>query len=279
MKRLFDLAICLATAPVWVPVMGLCALCLLLFEGRPVFYVSERRVFRKKAIRILKFRAMVRDADKVANRNTIDTQGVRFLNIPADSPLYTPIGRLIEKVHFTELPQVLHVLRGDMSIIGNRPLPENVISALREKIPHAEDRFASKCGITGPVQLVGRNRLTDEERLELEIEYCRLASQSYSMTLDVLIFVRTVLSVLGVIPFLTPRQTLDFMSKFDRTGGAGRPTDNANAVLKQGTNVLPLKLVERPSEAPAASVTLRSGEVEDNARRLTGTQELRKVIS
>ena len=183
-KRAFDLTVCVVTAPFWVPLMVCCGLLIWAFEGRPIFYISTRRVFQKKSIRLLKFRTMVRNADKVANRDTVPVAGVRFLNLRPDSPLYTRVGRLIERFHFTELPQVLHILLGDMTFIGNRPLPENVIACLRADFPSAEDRFLAPCGLTGPVQLVGRAKLSDEERLGLEVDYCRVVANSYSVVLD-----------------------------------------------------------------------------------------------
>ena len=212
-KRAFDVSVCLLTSFFWVPLMVLCALLIWCFEGRPVFYVSRRRVFRDKSIRLLKFRTMVRNADKLANRDTVPVEGVRFLNLPPDSPLYTRTGRIIERFHLTELPQVLHILRGDMTFIGNRPLPENVIACLRADFPYAEDRFLAPSGLTGPVQLVGRAKLTDEERLGLEVEYCRLVSNSYSTVLDFIILSRTVLSVLGIQRFLHPMETLRLLQR------------------------------------------------------------------
>jgi len=213
-KRVFDLTVCLITVPVWVPLMVSCGLLIWVFEGRPIFYVSTRRVFQKKSIRLLKFRTMVRNADKVANRDTVPVEGVRFLNLPPNSPLYTRVGRLIERFHLTELPQVLHILRGDMTFIGNRPLPENVIACLRADFPYAEDRFLAPCGLTGPVQLVGRAKLSDEERLGLEVRYCRVVANSYSVILDLIILSRTVLSVLGVQKFFeSAEETVRLMAR------------------------------------------------------------------
>jgi len=212
-KRAFDLIVCALTSVVWVPLMALCAVLIWSFEGRPIFYVSRRRVCGKKAIPLLKFRTMVRDADKIANRTTVPIDGVRFLNLPIDSPLYTPIGRAIERFHLTELPQVLHILRGQMSFIGNRPLPENVIACLKEAFPYAEDRFQTPSGLTGPVQLTGRTKLSDYERLQLEIGYCRLCSRSYSTVVDCTILARTVFSVLGIQRFLLPGEVFQWMGQ------------------------------------------------------------------
>lgn len=199
-KRLFDLAVVLLAAIVWVPVLCLCALSILLLDGRPLLYFSTRRVFRSKSMRVPKLRVMRREADRIANRQTLPFEaGVRFLNLPIDSPLYTPVGRVLERCCFTELPQLFHVITGQMSLVGNRPLPEDVICALREAHPSVEDRFLSRAGLTGPVQLVGRARLSDHDRLRLEIAYCRLCETSYSARVDFLILLYTVLIAMRIL--------------------------------------------------------------------------------
>jgi lipopolysaccharide/colanic/teichoic acid biosynthesis glycosyltransferase len=192
-KRAFDVAICVVTVWLWLPVLALCALLNFILNGRPVFYVSKRRIDSLRVVPIVKFRAMIRNAALVANRDTVPVRGKIFFNIPPDSALYTRLGRIFEKCCLTELPQVLHVLNGQMSIIGNRPLPENVTSKLQSRYPYARDRFLVKGGLTGPVQLVGRDRLSDADRLRLEIRYCKLCAESYSTTLDLLILLNTVL--------------------------------------------------------------------------------------
>jgi lipopolysaccharide/colanic/teichoic acid biosynthesis glycosyltransferase len=115
------------------------------------------------------------------------------LNIPRDSPAYTPIGRLIEQMGLTELPQLLHVVSGRMSLVGARPLPARVMEELKRIDPDAEDRFITRPGLTGPVQMIGRDRLSDVDRLSLEKEYCRLASSSrYTILLDLWLLAATV---------------------------------------------------------------------------------------
>jgi lipopolysaccharide/colanic/teichoic acid biosynthesis glycosyltransferase len=220
-KRVFDLSVCILAGVVWVPMLIFLAALIWCCEGRPIFYVSDRRVFGKKSIRLLKFRTMVRNADKIANRDTVPVEGVRFLNLPIDSPLYTPVGRLIERFHLTELPQLLHIVSGSMSFIGNRPLPENVIACLLQEYPDTEDRFLARAGLTGPVQLVGRTKVSDEERLRLETEYCRLCAHSYSVVLDFTILSRTVLSVLGIQRFLHVEEVFRLIRNQAAPVGAG----------------------------------------------------------
>lgn len=192
MKRAFDLVVGLSMALALLPILAVSAICLLVSEGRPVLYVSRRRVDQGPAQKIVKFRTMRRDADRIANRDTVPVNRTRFLNLPHDSPLYTPIGRFMERAMLTEMPQLLHVLQGRLSLIGNRPLPDNVVLSLSEAFPQTERRFLVRCGLTGPVQLVGRDNLSDAARLEIEIAYCEAVLRSYSVTLDFLILFYTV---------------------------------------------------------------------------------------
>ncbi len=214
-KRLFDLVVALVTAPLWLTAVGVSALAVWLREGAPVFYVSSRRVHLDRSERIVKLRAMVRDAERIANRATVKVKDTRFLNIPPDSALYTPVGRILERCHFTELPQFFHVLRGQMSVIGCRPLPENVIDCLRERYPAAEDRFLSRAGMTGPTQLVGKDNISDADRLRLEIDYAMRCMFSYSVLLDVAILAMTVFVASGLRrKGFTPAEVHKLMARF-----------------------------------------------------------------
>jgi len=192
-KRLFDIVFCLGTMPLWLPLLTVASLAVLVFSGRPVFYISRRRVFRSEVARVCKIRVMVRDAHLIANRRTVPVKAQRFLNLPLDAPIYTRVGRVIERYDLTELPQFLDVLRGKMSVIGNRPLPEDVIASLKEEFPFAEERFDSRCGLTGPVQLVGRQNISDADRLAVEVDYCKLVTTCYSLRLDVMLALYTAL--------------------------------------------------------------------------------------
>lgn len=217
-KRALDLLITVAAAVFWVPVLLVAGLAVLVFTGRPVLYRSMRRVSTTDVLRIVKFRTMVKNAESLVNRTTVPIENeVRFLNISPTSPLYTRVGRILERCGLTEIPQLVHVLRGQMSIVGNRPLPENVVAALREEYPNADDRFLTKSGLTGPAQLVGREELTDLERLTLEGAYCRACVRRYSIWLDISILFSTVLIVIGLHKGYTYQGVLDLIDRRSRS--------------------------------------------------------------
>jgi lipopolysaccharide/colanic/teichoic acid biosynthesis glycosyltransferase len=226
-KRVFDCVVTLLAAPLWVPVLAVCAVLILILEGRPVFYVSQRQTGLGLIRPILKFRTMVRNADKILNRDTVPIRGTRFLNIPGNSSIYTPIGRIIERLALTELPQLLSVLSGDMSLVGSRPLPSNVMNSLRATYDYADSRFLTKAGLTGPVQLVGRDTISDADRLTIEIEYCRIAAgEGYRMRLDLWLLISTVLVVAAPRQLLTVAQVRQKMrrlasSRFRESGAVG----------------------------------------------------------
>lgn len=197
-KRTFDCVVTLLAAPAWLPILLLCALAILVLDGRPVLYVSKRRVSISRDQAVLKFRTMRRGADKLVNRDTVAINGTRFLNIPINSAVYTPVGRRVERMALTELPQLLHVLAGSMSLVGNRPLPARVIDVLREAHPEVDERFSSPAGLVGPVQLIGRDNLSDADRLSLETQYCRIAaSDAYTAALDFRLLCGTLYVVLS----------------------------------------------------------------------------------
>lgn len=215
-KRVFDLFVAVTAAIAWVPVLLGASLMVLLMSGRPVFYRSNRWVRNGEMVRTIKFRTMVKNADKLVNRTTVPVEGVRFLNIPPDSPLYTRPGRILEGLGLTEIPQLIHVLRGEMSIVGNRPLPDAVMKCLREEFPYADDRFLTPAGLTGPVQLVGRDSLSDSERLRIEGAYCRAVLHGYRLRLDFTVLLSTVLIVAHLKKPLDYQGVMDLIDRHTR---------------------------------------------------------------
>lgn len=220
-KRTFDVLVTLAAAPTWIPALLLTAAAIALSEGLPVFYVSRRVVSPGRTAPIIKFRTMVRNADKVYNRATVPvTEGVRFLNVPPDSELYTRVGRTIERLAFTEIPQLLLVLKGDMSLVGSRPLPEAVMASLREAHADVDGRLLTPAGMTGPAQLVGRERMSDRQRLDIEKAYCRIASTANTWKLDFLILLFTVLHALRLKHPMKVDEVRAFMVRHGGLGNA-----------------------------------------------------------
>ena len=211
-KRALDLLVAILFLPLWGSVLVIVGAANLAANGLPVFYVSRRRVYGGHSAAVIKFRTMVRKADRIANRETVPVTDQRFLNIGLDSPLYTPLGRVIERCFLTEVPQFLNVLTGSMSLIGNRPLPEDVISALKEVYPDAEQRFATRCGLSGPVQLVGRDVISDGDRLRLEIAYARRCVRAYSVILDLMLALQTLLILARI---RRPMSVADMAARLD----------------------------------------------------------------
>jgi lipopolysaccharide/colanic/teichoic acid biosynthesis glycosyltransferase len=220
-KRMFDIVLCLATIWLWLPLIIVCALLNFILNGRPVFYPSIRRVHNRTQVPVIKLRAMVRNADKIVNRDTVPVSDKIFLNIPTDSALYTPLGRFFETLWLTELPQLLNVLAGQMSLVGNRPLPENVVAKLRARYPYAEDRFWINAGLTGPSQLVGRDNLSDRERLSLEIKYCKACLESYSVRMDFMILLYTALIGLRLSKKLSMHQVEQLLDRYSASSLTG----------------------------------------------------------
>ena len=212
-KRIFDLVVTILTSVTWIPVIFIFAMINLAREGFPIFYSSRRRVSETEIRTVYKFRTMVRHAENIYNRDVVPMNNVRFLNTPISSPLYTRTGLLIEKYTLTELPQFINVLQGYMSIVGNRPLPENVVESLSDEYPGSMSRFSTSAGMTGPTQLVGRSGIIDRDRLVLEITYCEAVRNHYKWRLDFLILLYTVLIALKIKKSMTVEETIEFMVK------------------------------------------------------------------
>jgi lipopolysaccharide/colanic/teichoic acid biosynthesis glycosyltransferase len=189
-KRLIDILLSSLLLLVFFPVFILVSFAILLLEGRPVFYISKRYVTTAKQVRIPKFRTMVRDA--TSEKYQLNSRFMRegYLDIPLSCEVYTGIGRVLEKTQIVELLQLLLVLRGDMSFIGNRPLPQGNINELI-KFQNWHERFDAPAGITGIAQVVGKYGLEPEERLELERLYGQVYKEGRVLKCDLLILACT----------------------------------------------------------------------------------------
>lgn len=183
-KRLFDLVFGSLLLLLFAPVIGVAALAVWLEDRGPVFY-RQRRVGRfGEPFQMLKLRSMVVGADrKIFQLRQLNvTDGLLFK--AADDPRVTRVGRVIRKLSIDELPQLWNVVRGDMSLVGPRPLavePEDfgLVDDKRHGVPP---------GITGYWQIAGGNGLSYEEMVKLDLAYIR----EWSLWLDAYLLMRTV---------------------------------------------------------------------------------------
>ena len=169
-KRFIDILLSIFIFMVFAPLLILIPILILILEGHPIFYISQRMVTSKKLIRIIKFRTMYRDA--TSEKYQLNERYMRngFLDIPLECEVYTPIGRLLERTQLVEILQILNIVMGNMSFVGNRPLPKANIELLMQ-FSDWEGRFSSPAGITGISQIAGKYDLHPLERLHLERMY------------------------------------------------------------------------------------------------------------
>ena len=178
-KRILDVLISILILITLSPILCLAGTLLLILEGSPIFYISERAISPTKTIRVRKFRTMVDDASSAKYKLNERFMRDGYLDIPLNCEVYTPIGRILERTQIVELLQLSNILRDEMSFIGNRPLPMSNIELLK-KFPNWEDRFSSPCGITGISQIAGKYGLLPSQRINLEIIYSSLYTNAHT---------------------------------------------------------------------------------------------------
>ncbi len=173
-KRAFDLVWTLASLLVLWPVMFLCALAVLLDDGWPVFYVQERVGRHGRPFPFLKFRTMVRNAERIGAGYEIEER----------DPRITRTGHFLRRWSLDELPQLFNILRGEMSVVGPRP---TLAYQVADYSPYQRRRLEVRPGLTGLAQVTGRNRLPWPQRIDLDIRYV----DSYTPWLDLVLIART----------------------------------------------------------------------------------------
>lgn len=192
-KRPFDLLVGLTIALFALPVIAIVALAVRLGSPGPVFYSAERIGRNGVPFRCYKFRSMRVGADAYLEQVLAEDPELRkeFAETAKlkDDPRITPIGRFLRKTSLDELPQLLNVLRGDMSLVGPRPVPGDEALRYGFWLPQVQ---TVRPGLTGLWQVSGRNDISYKERAELDYVY----SASHTLHGDLLILLKTVLVVL-----------------------------------------------------------------------------------
>jgi exopolysaccharide biosynthesis polyprenyl glycosylphosphotransferase len=171
LKRSFDLAGVIVGLVILAPVLAVVAVCIKLDSAGPVFFRQVRMGAGEKAFRVFKFRTMVEDAEmlksKVAHLNMHLDDDPRMFKIPSD-PRVTRVGSFLRRTRIDELPQLLNVLRGEMSLVGPRPL---ILDEDRHIERWARRRLKLKPGITGLWQVLGASDIPFDEMTKLDYLY------------------------------------------------------------------------------------------------------------
>ncbi len=176
-KRIFDVIVSIIGFVVALPLMLIIAIAIKLYDGGPVFYKQKRLTIDGKEFFVYKFRSMIIDAEK---------DGVARLASDDDNRI-TPVGAFIRKVRLDELPQIVNIIKGDMSIVGPRPERPELMEQYKKDMPEFEFRLKVKAGLTGYAQVVGVYDTTPYDKLKMDLMYI----ESYSLLLDLRIMLMT----------------------------------------------------------------------------------------
>ncbi|MCG8286142.1 sugar transferase [Acinetobacter pittii] len=176
MKRLIDIVISLIALIILSPIFILIAYKVSKNLGSPIFFLQERPGKNGKIFKMIKFRSM---------KDGVDKDG----NILPDEERITPFGQKLRSTTLDEMPQLINVLKGDMSIVGPRP---QLADFMQHYTPRQMRRHEVRPGMTGLAQVNGRNNLSWEEKFELDVEYV----EKHNIWLDFKIMFKTVLVIL-----------------------------------------------------------------------------------
>ena len=181
-KRLFDILVSVTALILSSPIILLVALTILIFDGRPIFFKQERPGLKGEVFQMYKFR-------------TMKSPKTRGRQLPADKRI-SKLGAILRKTSLDELPELWNVLRGEMSLVGPRPLLVRYLKRYTEEQLRRHDVLP---GITGWAQINGRNVQSWEQRFKYDVWYV----DNWSFWLDIKIILKTVIIVLkreGVSP-------------------------------------------------------------------------------
>ena len=176
-KRVFDIFFSMVLLVLLSPLILLTAIIIKLQDGGPVFYKQKRLTQFGKVFEIIKFRSMKVDAEK---------DGVARLASEHDDRI-TPFGRLIRSCRIDELPQLINILVGDMSVVGPRPERPELVEKILEEVPEFNYRLNVKAGPTGYAQVYGKYNTKLRDKLLFDLMYI----QNYSIMLDIRIMFLT----------------------------------------------------------------------------------------
>ncbi len=176
-KRAMDIVISFVGIILASPFMLIIALAIKLYDHGPVFYKQKRQTMGGREFDILKFRSMIVDSER---------HGARLAKEHDDR--ITPVGKVIRRLHFDELPQLFNILKGDMAFVGPRPERKEITEEYTKEIPEFPFRLKVKAGLTGYAQVYGQYNTVPYDKLKLDLTYIT----NYSIWLDIKLIILTV---------------------------------------------------------------------------------------
>lgn len=177
-KRFMDIVISAVGLIILFPVMVIVAIAIKLEDGGPILFRQERLTRNSKVFKVIKFRSMVIDAEK---------DGKAVLAEQNDNRI-TKVGKIIRMVRIDELPQLINILLGQMSVVGPRPERPEIAKEYEKTIPEFIMRLSVKAGLTGYAQIHGRYNTSPQDKLLLDLMY----TEGYSLMLDMRIILMTI---------------------------------------------------------------------------------------
>ena len=195
LKRIVDYVVAIGMLVLLAPVMVVIAVCIVIDDGRPIFFRQLRLGYEMRPFTVLKFRTMRRDVDQDVHKRYIE-QTLDHQAAPTTNGLYkldrrdaiTRVGRFLRKTSLDELPQLFNVLAGDMSLVGPRPCLDYETEGFAE---HHFERFLVPPGLTGLWQVTARAHSTFGEALDMDVAYVR----GWSLSLDLQLLFKTPFSL------------------------------------------------------------------------------------
>jgi exopolysaccharide biosynthesis polyprenyl glycosylphosphotransferase len=181
-KRIFDIIFSSITLVLAMPVMLISAIAIKLCDRGPVFYKQRRLTIDNKEFNVYKFRSMIVNAEK---------DGIPQLASEEDDRI-TPVGKVLRKFRIDELPQLINILKGDMSVVGPRPERPELADEYKKNMPEFEFRLKVKAGLTGYAQVTGVYDTTPYDKLKMDLMYI----ENYSVRMDLQIIVMTLKTML-----------------------------------------------------------------------------------
>lgn len=177
-KRLLDLFVSIAAFIIALPIMIVVAICIKITDGGPIFYKQERVTEGGKRFYVIKFRSMIINAEKISGPVLASENDNRI----------TKVGKIIRATRLDELPQILNIIKGDMSVVGPRPERPFYVNKFEKEISDYKYRISVKAGLTGLAQVLGKYNTKPDDKVKYDILYIK----NYSILLDIKLIIQTI---------------------------------------------------------------------------------------